>query len=217
MRPAGVYPSVRRRRDPSAERGRVQDESALTRRASEGDPDAFDTLVRAYEELAFRVAYLVVRDEADAQDVAQEAFVRAYRSLSKFDQRKPFRPWLLRIVTNLAINHRRSAGRRDAMGRRYESEAKQRIAAPSPEAEVVAGELAEQVWAAVGALSEQDQAVLYLRYFIDASEEETSEAIGRPVGTVKSRLHRALQRLRTVIDERYPDLALEHRESRAGA
>ncbi len=81
-----------------------------------------------------------------------------------------------------------------------------------------AQEHAQRVWAAVAALSVQDQAVLYLRYFMDASEAETATAIGRPPGTVKSRLHRALKRLRAVIDERYPDLAHSRRsESRAEA
>lgn len=194
------------------------DEQSLTLRARRGDMEAFESLVRAHEDVAFRVAYLVVRDEAEAQDVAQEAFVRAYRALGKFDAKLPFRPWLLRIVTNLAINNRRGAQRRDAMSRRYETEARQEQPGPSPESAVEAQEQAERVWAAVGALSAQDQAVLYLRYFMDASEAETATAIGRPPGTVKSRLHRALKRLRAVIDERYPDLApSKQNETRAEA
>ena len=194
------------------------DERGAALLAQQGDPEAFEVLVRAHEEAAFRVAYLIARDEAEAQDVAQEAFVRAYRSLAKFDTRRPFRPWLLRIVTNLAINSRRGAQRRDAMSRRYQTEAHQKQAAPSPEAAVEAHEHAQRVWAAVAALSAHDQAVLYLRYFMDASEAETAVAIGRPPGTVKSRLHRALKRLRDVIDDRDPDLAPSRRsESRAEA
>ena len=110
-------------RDLSAEGGQTLDEPALTARAREGDVIAFDTLVRAYEDVAFRVAYLIVRDEADAQDVTQDAFVRAYRSLAKFDVGQPFRPWLLRIVTNVALNPLRGRQRRNAMRKRYETEA----------------------------------------------------------------------------------------------
>lgn len=183
------------------------DERAVTLQAQQGDPEAFATLVERYEEVAFRVAYLIVRDEAEAQDVAQDAFVRAYRSLGRFDTQQPFRPWLLRIVTNLAINNRRGIRRRDAMSERYEHEARLQSPTASPEAAVEATAKAERVWQAVGDLSEQDQTLLYLRYFLDASEEETAAAIGRPVGTVKSRLHRVLRRLRGIVEERYPDLA----------
>ena len=185
----------------------MQDEHAVILRARQGDPEAFAALVRKYEEAAFRAAYLIVRDEAEAQDVAQEAFVRAYRSLGRLDASQPFRPWLLRIVTNLALNSRRGSRRRDAMTERYKRDIGQDSGTRSPEAAAEAGEYAQRVWQAVGALRPRDQTLLYLRYFLDASEEETAAAIGRPVGTVKSRLHRALRRLRGVIEERYPDLA----------
>jgi RNA polymerase sigma-70 factor (ECF subfamily) len=192
---------------PSVERGRVLDEQAVVAQAQRGDPDAFELFVRRYEEEAFRVAYLVVRDAAEAQDVAQEAFVRAYRSLSRFDAGQPFRPWLLRIVTRLAINSRRGSRRRGAMSERYDREYEARGPLPSPEATAEAAEQARRVWQAVAALSLQEQELLYLRYFLDASEKEAAVVIGRPVGTVKSRLHRTLRRLREVIEKRYPDLA----------
>jgi len=184
----------------------VLDEREAALRAKQGDQEAFEALVRGHEELAFRVAYLIVRDAAEAQDVAQEAFVRAYRSLNRFDAGQPFRPWLLRIVTNLAFNSHRGAKRRDEAGQRYERSVGTNSTTPSPESAVVRSEEAQRVWAAVGKLDRQDQEVLYLRYFLDASEAETAVALGRPAGTVKSRLHRALRRLRVVIEERYPDL-----------
>ncbi len=193
-------------RYPSAEGSRLEDERSVALRAQQGDPEAFADLVRCYEEVSFRVAYLIVRDEAEARDVAQEAFVRAYRSLSRFDTRQPFRPWLLRIVSNLAINSRRSAARRNAMTKRYEADLGPNARAESPERATEASEEARRVWQAVGSLDEQDQALVYLRYFVGASEEETATALGRPKGTVKSRLHRALRKLRGVIEERYPDL-----------
>lgn len=193
----------------------MQDEQAVILQAQQGDPEAFAALVRRHEELAFRAAYLVVRDEAEAQDVAQEAFVRAYNSLGRFDMRQPFRPWLLRIVTNLAINSRRSAGRREAMTKRYEQRPPAGALGASPEDAAVSSEQAQRVWQAVSSLEPRDQALLYLRYFLDSSEEETAAAIGRPAGTVKSRLHRALRKLRSVIEDEYPDLLPERSRAKA--
>lgn len=202
---AGVY-EMNEERGPSAERGRVQDERAAIERAQQGDAEAFGSLVGRYQEVAFRVAFLTVRDEAEAQDVAQEAFVRAYRALGRFDVRQPFRPWLLRIVTNLALNSRRSTRRRGEMSQRYEREYEPQSGSAAPEVTALAKEQAQLVWQAMGALRPQEQMLLYLRYFLGASEEEAATAIGRPVGTVKSRLHRALRRLRGIIEKRYPEL-----------
>ncbi len=161
------------------------------------------------------MAYLIVRDEAEARDVAQESFVRAYQALKRFDANEPFRPWLLKIVTNSALNSVRAAKRRRAMGERYEQTASMNTTAPSPEHQVEATEQARRVWQAVSELDPQDQTLLYLRYFLDTSEHETAQAIGRPAGTVKSRLHRALRRLRGVIESEYPDLLRDAPETRA--
>lgn len=161
--------------------------------------------MQSYEELAFRVAYLIVRDEDDAADAAQDAFVRAFRSLDTFDTGRAFRPWLLRIVTNVALNSTRAAKRRQAATERLipDSELEGQM---QPDAAAEAAEQAERVWEAIGGLSDDDQNLIYLRYFLESSEAEAAEAIGRPVGTVKSRLHRALKRLRQVIEDQYPDL-----------
>ena len=177
----------------------------MARLAQQGDRAAFDALVQSYQELAFRAAYLIVRDEDDAADVAQDAFVRAYRSLDAFDTSRRFRPWLLRIVTNVALNSARSSGRRNAATERLARDAgtgkDQR-----PDAAVEAAEQSERVWSAITDLPDDDQRLIYLRYFLETSEAEAAESIGRPVGTVKSRLHRALKRLRRVIEDGYPDL-----------
>jgi len=193
---------------PSAEGGRALDEAVILR-AQQGDPEAFAGLVRGYEGSAFRAAYLIVRDEAEARDVAQEAFLRAYRSLGRFDARRAFRPWLLRIVTNLALNSARRAARQRARDERYERTAGVQGTAASAEETVEAQERGRRVWQAMSALTPDDQTVLYLRYFLAASEEDTALTIGRPVGTVKSRVHRALRRLQTVIKQQYPDLLPE--------
>src|SRR5216684_5013445 len=109
------------------------DEATLVARAQRGDLVAYEELVRQYEAVAFRVAYLVLRDAAEAQDMAQEAFVRAYRALDHFRTGEPFRPWLLRIVANQAVSAQRSARRRSALAERFEREAPV-SREPSPEA-----------------------------------------------------------------------------------
>ncbi len=156
--------------------------------------------------MAFRAAYLIVRDEDDAADVAQDAFVRAYRALNTFDTARAFRPWLLRIVTNVALNSTRAAKRRQAATERLVPDSEPPAGASQPAAAAEAAEQAERVWEAIGGLSDDDQTLIYLRYFLENSEAEAAEAIGRPGGTVKSRLHRALKRLRQVIEDGYPDL-----------
>lgn len=173
--------------------------------ARQGDRAAFDALVLQHEEVAFRAAYLIVRDEDEAADVAQDAFVRAYRSLKVFDPSRPFRPWLLRIVTNLALNSTRAGKRRDAAVERL-AVTERRETEPPPDAAAEAAEQSARVWDAVSQLAHDDQRIIYLRYFLEASEAETAVTIGRPAGTVKSRLHRALKRLRSLIEEAYPDL-----------
>ncbi len=156
--------------------------------------------------MAFRVAYLIVADTAEAEDVTQEAFMRAFRALSRFDTRQPFRPWLLSIVSNLARNSRRGAGRREAMKERY-AQGLLSSHTPSPEQEIVDEDEALRVWQATAVLSDEERTLLYLRYYLDLPEREAAVVIGRPVGTVKSRAHRALRRLRRIIEERYPELA----------
>jgi len=188
-------------------RGPELDELAAIAQAQQGDVEAFASLVRQYQEIAFRTAYLIVRDDAEAQDVTQEAFLRAYRGLSRFDRHRSFRPWLLRIVTNEALNKVRSARRRDARMERYGRDTAAARHVESPEGELEQMELARRVWQAVGTLNHEEQTVLYLQYFLDVPQAEAAAVIGRPIGTVKSRLHRALKRLRSVIEERYPDLA----------
>src|SRR5215210_6248957 len=131
-------------------------EAELIARAKRGDAAAYEELVRTYQGIAFRTAWLVAGNAADAEEAAQDGFVKAYRALWRFRSGAPFKPWLLQIVTNEARNRRRAAGRREAHHR-----------------EAIA-----------------------CRYFLDLSEEETAAALGCRRGTVKSRLARALERLR---------------------
>jgi RNA polymerase sigma-70 factor (ECF subfamily) len=143
----------------------------------------------------------VTANAADAEDAAQEAFVKAYRALGRFRRGAPFRPWLLQIVVNEARNRRRSAGRRAALELRLAAEGPSGGAAPSPEASSATAERRRELLAALDRLREEERLVLACRFFLDLSEEETAAALGVRRGTVKSRTSRALERLRTVLGE----------------
>jgi RNA polymerase sigma factor (sigma-70 family) len=170
-------------------------EADLVARARRGDEAAYGDLVTTHQEMAFRVAYLVVGDAAEAEDAAQEAFVKAFRALDRFRDGSPFRPWLLRIVSNTARNRRRAAGRRLGLQVRAEAEMPGDATAPSAEDSVLKHERRRAVLAAINALSPDDRLVIGARYFLDFSEAEIASLAGVAPGTVKSRLSRARARL----------------------
>jgi RNA polymerase sigma-70 factor (ECF subfamily) len=176
--------------------GRPLEETELVERAKRGDELAYGELVHAYQGIAFRTAYLVVRNAAEAEDAAQEGFVKAFRALSRFRSGEPLRPWLLKIVANEARNRRRASARRDALTLRATTESSSGEAAPSPEAALLDTERRELLLAAVDGLPEAQRLVISCRYFLDLSEEETAAVLGLRRGTVKSRTARALDRLR---------------------
>jgi RNA polymerase sigma-70 factor (ECF subfamily) len=181
--------------------GRPLDEPELIARAQRGDATAYEELVHAYQGIAFRTAYLLTGGAAEAEEAAQEGFVKAWRALGRFRPGAPFRPWLLRIVANEAHNRRRSAGRRSQLALRAAAELPSGDAAPSPEAALLGAERREELVAALNRLSDADRETLALRYFLDLSEAETAAALGVRPGTVKSRLSRALERLRAELGE----------------
>ena len=158
--------------------------------------------MQAYQGIAFRTAYLIAGDAAEAEDAAQEGFVKAFYALGRFRAGAPFRPWVLQIVANEARNRRRSAGRRTALVMRTAADAPSGEAAPSPEAALLSGEQREELLAAVNTLREEDRLVIACRYFLELSEDETATTLGWRRGTVKSRLSRALDRLRAEMEDK---------------
>jgi len=162
---------------------------ALARR---GDGDAYASLVRAHSDIAFRTAMLITQDAAEAEEAAQDAFVKAWRALGRFREGEPWRPWLLKIVANEARNRRRSTGRRQALELRLVPDGQ----AGSAETAVLAGETRSTLLAALARLRDDDRLVLGCRYLLELSEAETAAALGVKAGTVKSRTARALERLR---------------------
>jgi RNA polymerase sigma factor (sigma-70 family) len=179
--------------------GRPLEDSELVALARRGDVHAYEELVRRYQEIAFRTAYLVVGNGADAEDVAQEAFVKAYYALPRVRPGAPFRPWLLRIVANEACNRRRAAGRRTALVLRAGESLPTDDAAPSPDVVAIAREQRALLMQALSDLRDEDRLVITYRYFLDLSEREMAELMGCRQGTVKSRLSRALGRLRAIL------------------
>jgi len=179
--------------------GRPLDDQALVERARTGDVNAYEALVQQYQQLAFRVAYQVTGDAADAEDAAQEAFVNAYYALGRFRPGAPFKPWLCRIVANEARNRRLSAHRRIALAERAHQAQASGEAAPSPEAAAEAGEFRAALVDTLARLREDDRLILSYRLFFDFSEADMAEALKVPKGTVKSRLSRALTRLRAAL------------------
>jgi RNA polymerase sigma-70 factor, ECF subfamily len=179
--------------------GRPLTDRELIERASHGDVAAYEELVRRHEQLAFRVAYLVCGDADEARDAAQEGFLRAWHALPRFRAGAEPRPWLMQIVANAARNRRRGSTRRASLALRVAQERPAAEAAPSPEAALLAEERRQELLAALNSLREDDRLVIALRWFADQGEVEMAAALGVPRGTVKSRLSRAMGRLREVM------------------
>ena len=162
--------------------------------ARRGDVRAYESLVREHQPIAFRTAYLITGSAADAEDVAQEAFIRAHAALGRFRRGAPFRPWLLAIVANQARNSRRGDGRRGELALRAAAEPADQDR--SVEHALLAGERRGELLAAVNALPEHERLAIGCRYFLELGEEETAEVLACARGTVKSRTARALAHLR---------------------
>jgi RNA polymerase sigma factor (sigma-70 family) len=174
-------------------------ESELVARARRGDHAAYAQLVAEHQQVAFRAAYLVTGGAAEAEDAAQEGFVKAFHALGRFREGAPFRPWLLTIVTNEARNRRRSAGRRERLALRVE-QSEPAVTARSAEDEALSRVERDDLLRAVERLRPADREIVSYRYLLGLDEAETALALGCARGTVKSRLSRALERLRGELD-----------------
>jgi RNA polymerase sigma-70 factor (ECF subfamily) len=172
----------------------------LVERARRGHAHAYEELVQRYTEIAFRTAWVVTGSAADAEEAAQDAFVKAHRALPRFRAGAPFRPWLLRIVGNEARNRRRSAGRRAARELLAATAGPEPAGRASPEAAAEAAEDRLALLRALGALPDEQRQVVTCRYLLQLGVDETAAALDVPAGTVKSRLARALERLRELME-----------------
>lgn len=182
------------------------DELRAIERLKRGEIDGLAVLVRLYEVQAVRAAYLITRDLALAEDVVQNAFLRAYQRIDQFDPARPFGPWFMRSVVNAAIQ----------AARRQERELSLDAAmigglgdltfadllpdtAPNPDDQVERAELRQAVWDALGKLTPDQRAAVIQRYYLGLSDEEIAERLAIRPGTVRWRLHVARQRLRALL------------------
>jgi RNA polymerase sigma-70 factor (ECF subfamily) len=168
-------------------------ERSWVRAAQRGDPQALEQLFRHHWPRAHRAALLVVGDAAAAEDIAQESFLAAVRALDRFDRRRPFGPWLHRIVVNRAIDWSRARALRRELGADDAAE----VPAPEREESPFARELA----AGLAALGPEQRAVIVLRYLLEYTPGEIAELLDVPRGTVNSRLRRGLDRLEEALRE----------------
>jgi RNA polymerase sigma-70 factor (ECF subfamily) len=179
------------------------EEAEAIARLKQGDISGLEALVRKYQVQAVRAAFLITRDRALAEDVVQEAFVRAYKRIEQFDTGRPFGPWFLRSVVNDAI---KAASRRKRWVSLEASDGAEAVLAdllahpnPGPAALVEAADIRRAVWEALGTLPPTQRAAAVLRYYLGLSEAEMAEELGCPPGTVKWRLHAARKRLRMLL------------------
>ena len=171
-------------------------ERTLIRAAQRGEEEALEELFRRHWRAAHRAAYLVVHDEAAAEDIAQEAFIAAIRALDRFDRRRPFGPWLHRIVVNRSIDWSRARKARREIG---ESPAFPEPAAPEVDLAGLAD--SDRVIGALRSLGPDHRAVVVLRYLLEYTPGEIAELLEVPRGTVNSRLRRGLNALAGTLPE----------------
>jgi len=196
------------------EGGRIVDEAAVIARVRAGDPEAYAELVRAHTGLALRAA-AALGAGADAEDVVQQAFVKAYCSLGRFKEGSAFKPWFMSIVANETRNTVRTAARQRTLAGREAALAEAEPLIPeSADPAVAAVEIERRaaLESALEKLSEEHRLVVTYRYLLEMDESETAQALGWPRGTVKSRLNRALRRLGKLLPDFEPREGGEERE-----
>lgn len=178
-------------------------EQELVRRAKADDRAALAELLGAHTTQAYRLALHIVRNQADAEDATQTAFIKALTNLAQFDERRPFAPWLLRIVIHEALNLKRAERTRLAFWQRHSQVAQ---SPETVESAVMVRVEHEELWRALNGLQDDDRIVLTLSFFMGLGEADVAEALGIKRGTVKSRKHYALVRLRALVEREFPEL-----------
>jgi len=179
-------------------------DAATVSRARAGDPDAFRLLVERHSKAIFRLAYRMTGNEHDADDVVQEAFLRTYRQLARFEERANFGTWVHRIAVNCALDLLRSRGRIDRHygGDPEEAEMSRGAATrdPQPDRLLLSAELRDQVAVAMERLSGNERSAFVLRHFEGMSVEEISTTLGIQVNAAKHTIFRAVRKLRQSLE-----------------
>lgn len=187
-------------------------EKAAVSRLKNGDIRGLAALVEAHQVKAARAAYLIVRDPALAQDIVQAAFLRFYERIGRYDSRRPFAPYFMRMVVNDALAALRTRSRStslDAPDGEISLEDILPDPAPTPDGEIEAAELRGAVETALEKLSPEQRAAVVLRYYLGLSEADMAASLDVPPGTVKWRLHAAKKQLRALLSPFRSSPALE--------
>ena len=178
------------------------DEKQAIQQLKNGDISGLEFLVARYQVKAVRTAYLITRDPGLAEDVVQDFFLQAYRSINRFDAARPFEPWFMRSVVNASVKMMQRSARQVQTGDDADdlfSQLVERV--ESVEAQVESIETQNQIWDAMQKLSPRQRAVIVQRYFLEMSEREMAEESGSAVGTVKWMLNAARERLRGLLGD----------------
>lgn len=183
------------------------DERNAIARLKHGDIGGLETLVLRYQWEAVRVATLITRDRQVAEEIVQEVFVRVYQRIDQFDLDRPFAPWFFRIVANDAVKATQRAHGRGFQIRSVSERGYGRLIddAPGPAELAELLERAESVRNALGQLPAEQRAAVVMRYFLEMTDSEAADREGRPIGTIKWRLHRARRRLRSLLRSYDPE------------
>jgi RNA polymerase sigma-70 factor (ECF subfamily) len=175
------------------------DESSAVARLKQGDVGALEWLVKEYQTRALRTAYLIVHDAALSEDIVQSAFLRAFRNIHRFDPRRAFAPWFLKIVANDAIKALKQGSNFVSLDANPESGEFHFSSRENPEIALEQLQTKEEVWSLLQRLSPKQRAVVVLRYYAGLSSKEIAQNLDIPEGTVRWRLHAALDRLRGLL------------------
>jgi RNA polymerase sigma-70 factor, ECF subfamily len=178
----------------------LTDKEAVSRLQAH-DIGGLETLVRRYHTQAMQSAYLILRDRALAEDVAQTAFVNAYERIHTFDNTRPFRPWFMRTVVNIALKV--AADKRDLSLDAHAEVSGIDLPASGQDVAAVleAAETREEVVAALHRLSPDQRAAIVMKYFLDLSDADAAKELAVPAGTIRRRLHNARKRLRSLLPD----------------
>ncbi len=177
-------------------------EEKLIKKMAKGDRDAFAELVELYKDKVYQVSYRMLGNAQEAEDVAQETFLRVYANIGNYDPSYKFSTWIYRIATNLCIDHLRKRKQVYSLDKQVEGtdglDWHDRLAdqSPNPEETLLTGELQGQVQQAIESLTPKYRSIITLRYIEDLSLNEISEVLKLPVSTIKTRIHRGREALR---------------------
>lgn len=179
------------------------EEKLAIARLKQGDLDGMEALVRRYQVQAVSAAFLIVRDSKLAEDIVQDAFLRAAERIDQFDESRPFGPWFLRSVINASTKAVRRQKRLIPLDAQDEETSKVvdwlMDSNPQPELILETEETRQMVWKALGELTAEQRAVIVMRHFLDMSEAEMTDELGRPLTTIRWRLKTARNQLRKIL------------------